>query len=392
VFLLDSRGDVQLEDLGEAVIIDSLVSIVRSVMHDALPKIQGCSERQIESELAGATGQLSDLLLTPLMDRLPEAHQVYISPDGQLNLLPFQILADSNGGYLIEEYTISYLSSGRDLLDFQDVGEGADPYALVLAAPDYEAMPVLSMPHLFAMPAGTRGQQRLGGPSDRTACLEHPFDPLPATQIEGETIASLLADRGVMTVGFISGADASEGRLKGLSNNPRVLHLATHGYYCPHAQLSGADDLVENPLLYSGLILAGANRMILEKPGSDTHGDDGILTSLEVSALSLTGTELVVLSACQSGVGEIENGEGVLGLRRSFQQAGARTVVMSLFDVPDASTATLMSRFYESWLAGMSKSAALREASLSILRENRKSGRGTHPLFWGGFILAGDPN
>ena len=174
-----------------------------------------------------------------------------------------------------------------------------------------------------------------------------------------------------------------------------MLHLATHAYFCPRAGFSGNVRLDENPLLYSGLVLAGANRVVngeIEYGSESTPAEDGILTSLEASGLNLMGTDLVVLSACQTGVGEVENGEGVYGLRRAFQLAGARSVVMSMFQVPDKSTQTLMTRFYDNWLSGQSKSQALRNASLSIIEERRAEHGGAHPLFWGGFVLVGDPN
>jgi CHAT domain-containing protein len=106
----------------------------------------------------------------------------------------------------------------------------------------------------------------------------------------------------------------------------------------------------------------------------------------------LVGTELVVLSACQTGLGEVVNGEGVFGLRRAFQHAGAQSIVMSMFAVPDEATVTLMERFYAGWLSGKAKSTALREAALSLLHEHRKKCGAAHPLFWGGFVLAGDPH
>ena len=174
-----------------------------------------------------------------------------------------------------------------------------------------------------------------------------------------------------------------------------MLHLATHGYFCPNARFSGDVKLQENPLLYSGLALAGANRLVngeFEYGSESAPAQDGILTSLEASGLNLMGTDLVVLSACQTGVGEVENGEGVYGLRRAFQLAGARSVVMSMFAVPDMATQTLMAGFYDNWLSGQSKVSALRQAALSIIEERRAKGGAAHPLFWGGFILVGDPN
>jgi CHAT domain-containing protein len=140
------------------------------------------------------------------------------------------------------------------------------------------------------------------------------------------------------------------------------------------------------------LILAGANRTIAEMNPDGLSDDDGILTALEAAHLNLGNTDLVVLSACQTGVGDVRSGEGVFGLRRAFQQAGARSIIMSLYEVPDETTSDLMTRFYENWLSDESKASALRNASLDLLAQRRAEGKSDHPLFWGGFILVGDPN
>ncbi len=168
------------------------------------------------------------------------------------------------------------------------------------------------------------------GPSERTQCLNRPFSPLSATYEEGSLVTRLLQERAGYEADFCYGAHGSEETLKSRNSPPRVLHLATHGYFCPETDLSSTEDVFENPLLYSGLVLAGANGSIAQDEhlaAQPPHVEDGILTSLEVSGLNLVGTELVVLSACQAGLGEIMSGEGVFGLRRSFQHAGAQLLL-----------------------------------------------------------------
>ena len=143
----------------------------------------------------------------------------------------------------------------------------------------------------------------------------------------------------------------------------------------------------ENPLLLSGLALAGANRRASAAP----DGDDGILTAEEVASLDLSGVEWAVLSACDTGVGEIKAGEGVFGLRRAFQIAGARSVIMSLWSVDDQSTRAWMSALYDARFArGRSTSDAVHDASLALLRDRRGKGLSTHPFFWAAFVAAGD--
>jgi CHAT domain-containing protein len=205
----------------------------------------------------------------------------------------------------------------------------------------------------------------------------------------------LLRTAGRFVTSCYFGRDAAEKALKAADMPPSVLHIATHSYFCPKANFSGTGELYENPLLYSGLVLAGANRSILRE-GDSAYAtqaiDDGLLSSLEVSGLNLIGTELAVLSACQSGLGEVRSGEGVFGLRRAFQHAGVRSIIMSMWSVPDRQTRELMQMFYENWLSGQSKSAALRQAALAILAQKRESTGSAHPLFWGGFVLVGDPD
>lgn len=185
----------------------------------------------------------------------------------------------------------------------------------------------------------------------------------------------------------------------------RVLHLATHGFFLGEhcrssldssrgiAKLARDDDETpppvggENPLLLSGLALAGANHR--EAAGPDE--EDGILTAEEIAELDLSGVEWAVLSACDTGLGEIRSGEGVFGLRRAFQVAGVRTLIMSLWAVEDESARAWMRALYEARLVKrMGAAEAVREASLTGLRERRERGESTHPFYWAGFVAAGD--
>jgi CHAT domain-containing protein len=218
------------------------------------------------------------------------------------------------------------------------------------------------------------------------------FPRLPGTRAEGERVAGRLEVRPWL------GADALEGRLKG-AGAPRVLHLATHGFFLsdqdrdPAAEgawvagaglgrLAGLG--LENPLLRSGLALAGANTW-LRRDQPPQEAEDGLLTAEDVSGMDLSGTELVVLSACETGLGQVHVGEGVFGLRRAFVLAGARTLVMSLWKVPDQQTQELMDDFYERVLAGQPVAEALRGAQLAL------KDREPDPHAWGAFVCLGDP-
>jgi CHAT domain-containing protein len=225
------------------------------------------------------------------------------------------------------------------------------------------------------------------------------FAPLAGTMTEVEDVAELSANDEGATL-RLTGVEASEEAFKRNAPGKRVLHLATHGFFvagrCPSAldptgsswrpeargEIAGAGD---NPLLLCGLALAGAN-------GRAARGksEDGMLTAYEVASIDLAGVEWVVLSACETALGDVRAGEGVLGLRRAFQTAGAATIVVSLWRVDDLSTLEWMRGLYASRLAGLSTAEAVRRASVAMITARRGEGRTTHPHAWGAFVAAGD--
>lgn len=399
-FQLSKEGRVEVVDLGEAALIDSLVAAYQDKMSNAGRRILRGHEASAEEELLETTARLYDLVFAPLETHLGGRERIFVSSDGELNLLPYYILPCPDGKYVIEKYEISYLSSGRDLVKHRQQKRPENDYALLVADPDFDmeimaqSAPVteLGPPAIIA---GPDSHIPVRGPSNRSECLKAPFGRIPSTRKEGRAIIKLLAGKGHLKADCYYGTEAAEEVLKSIVDPPKVLHLATHGYFCPEASFSGGVKVYENPLLYSGLVFAGANRMILkdqEEGMPQPPSEDGILTSLEVSGLNLMGTDLVVLSACRTGVGEVKSGEGVFGLRRSFQHAGARSIVMSMWDIPDRETVELMEGFYREWLSGNSKSQALRKSALKVLADRRRSKGVAHPLFWGGFVLVGNPN
>jgi CHAT domain-containing protein len=184
-------------------------------------------------------------------------------------------------------------------------------------------------------------------------------------------------------------AQASEEAFKRMSGGKRVVHLATHAYYMESScfpEAKGMSAVGENPLLQSGLLLAGAN---LHGEGAEAAaGEDGILTALEVSGMNLQGTDLVVLSACETGLGKVEQGEGVYGLRRAFQMAGAKTVVSSLWQVPDMESMKFMKSLYS--MDSQTYPELIQKAALKRITEARQRGRPTHPFTWGAFVATGE--
>ncbi|WP_353260156.1 CHAT domain-containing protein, partial [Prochlorothrix hollandica] len=323
-YVLRPGGEGVGVDLGEAKAIDQRLQIFRRFPRDPSQPIAPIK----------ALGQrLYQQLITPLLPYGGEASHWLISPDSQLNLLSFATLVDEQGDYLLQSRDITYLSSGRDLLRFDlshfDLSHVDLPHrnaqesparpqaTAIIANPDYNLNADRSLaPSLEPDPV----------PSTRSAAMAAtPWSPLPGTAEEAAVLQTLLPQAQVF-----SEAQATEFQVKTLAS-PQILHLATHGFFLPMDSDGG-----ENPLLRSGLILAGANQR-LGDPGS-SGGEDGILTALEVSGLDLQNTEMVVLSACETGLGEVTDGEGVYGLRRAFTLTGAASQVMTLWSVPDRET------------------------------------------------------
>ena len=231
------------------------------------------------------------------------------------------------------------------------------------------------------------------------------WSPLPGTRIEAEAIVKVLQGEKIREY---QGRSALEETVKSI-HSPRRLHVATHGFFLEDQDESAFQESgmqasrsvstnqavapgtvkIENPLLRSGIVLAGANRLGREKLQEGC--DDGIMTALEISGLPLRGTDLVVLSACDTGIGKVHKGEGVFGLGRAFHLAGARTVVMSLWSVPDQETQELMTGFYQRLKKGEGKASALQGASLAMIKERREKYGAAHPFFWASFICVGEP-
>jgi CHAT domain-containing protein len=347
------------------------------------------SETQAPTPAPGS--KLRETIFDPLLRTLGGRTRLLLAPDGELTRLPFEVLpSDPVGGRLIDTYQISYLNTGRDVLRFGLATTVQPTDAVVAGDPDFDLAQQVS-----SAPAPATASARRSRDFDRT---KYHFDRLPGTRIEAERIAALLGVQPWLE------HDVLKGRLKQDCRSPRILHLATHGFFLqdqPHDPNRGGSDLgviggepdgsgrlsgplPENPLLRAGLALAGANTWLQEKP-LPPEAEDGLLTAEDVSGLDLLATELVVLSACETGLGEVRTGEGVFGLQRAFVLAGAKTLVMSLWSVPDEPTRELMEDFYQRLLAGQPRAEALREA------QRKLKSHYPDPYFWGAFICQGDP-
>lgn len=383
-FVLTAGGAAPaLVDLGPAKAIDEAAAGFAGSMRAA------ASGKPDDRQTAQWAARLHDLAFKPLRGALGQSRQVFLSPDGALNLFPFEVLAPAGGRPLLEEFDFSYLSAGRDMLGFDAQGyataAAGTGRAALFGDPDFN----LGLKELAAQ-AKSMGYEPTRGGDVSGALRGQTFRRLPGTAVEVRSIRGELADAQVFL-----GASALEEALLGLKR-PRVLHLATHGFFlegqAEEGRRSGilplnpAGGQGENPLLRSGVLLAGANSALRQ------GGGQGVVTAEKLLRLNLRGTELVVLSACETGLGDVQAGEGVFGLRRALLQAGAQGIVMSLWSVPDRETGELMAAFYKHLAAGKStRPQALRQA----MREQRALSRERHatdnPYYWGAFVYLGEP-
>ena len=389
VYVLAAGGGdrVAMVDLGDAEAIDRAIATLKTAIKNPAD-VDG-------SEAAKAGRGLYDLVMAPLGGAIGDSRLLIISPDGNLNLIPFEVLLGPDGRYLIEDFTCAYLSAGRDVLNFTPTAAPAGRVVL-FGDPDFNRASPMPSP---ATP------DRLDQEHLSRAMADMHFSRLPGTREE------------VLALAAIQGQDDSQLFLEGKADAqslgqvvaPGILHLATHGFFLTDQKLSlllGLETVrdvgttavasaavgrpaFENPLLRSGLALAGANTALTA--GSE-QAEGGIVTAEKILELHLQGTDLVVLSACETGLGQVKAGEGVFGLRRAFAQAGAKHLVMSLWSVPDRETRELMVGFYRYMRQdGLGKSEALRRAALDAMAVARQRYGQPRPFFWGAFVLLGQP-
>ncbi|MFH1982949.1 MAG: tetratricopeptide repeat protein [Pseudomonadota bacterium] len=398
-FILPAGSGKQIgfADIGDADVIDGAIANFRMEISEDSADGGGISAEE--------TRKLHEMVFAPLLKALGPVKEVFISPDGNLSLIPFEVLQGKDGRYLIEDYTFNYISAGRDIVGFQDGQDNSGRYLLV-GAPDFESSPGENSGTVSDMTphrqTGTKIAKRSVNLSDVS------FAPLIHTKEELNAIGEIV---GRSHADIYTGKDALE---EVLTNNPspELLHLATHGFFLSDGDEGGgagrgwqSTDLskgdgqssagiqreltIENPLLRSGIFLAGAKRSLTTGYAGT---NDGIVTAEKILGLNLQGTRMVVLSACDTGLGEVKSGEGVFGLRRAFTQAGAKSLVMSLWKVPDLETKELMVQFYRNIKTGtMNRCQALRQAALKQKEIVRERYGHTNPRYWGAFVFMGQP-
>jgi CHAT domain-containing protein len=324
-----------------------------------------------------------------------------LSPDGALWLLPWNAIPVEDKRFLVEDFSLRYVISGRELVH-QDK-QAAFGAPLLFADPAYDLTPDKIRAAIQAIfkdfkfdPNATRSL------TSKTSLGRVP--PLPSTRLEAEAITpSVEQVTGKAPIRYL-GSYALESVVKRVKRPP-MLVISTHGFFLPDEQRKSEPEReqedrplpsgelraispahmpapIENPLLRCGLMLAGCNQ-------PSPTGDDGILTGMEIVGIDLRGTNLVVLSACQTGIGKVQVGEGVAGLRQAFQLAGAEGVVATLWQVPDRDSAILMRDLFENLAQDQNAADALRNAQLARISSRRERNGAAHPFFWAAWTVTG---
>jgi tetratricopeptide (TPR) repeat protein/CHAT domain-containing protein len=405
-------GRATLVDLGDAAAIDDAVARCRQCV-ESFFSVAGSAglERATETAMA-ETARLNALVWQPLEKAAGDAKSLVVSPDGSLWLYPWEALSDGEGRFLVEKKQISYVITGRQIAVHKarkaDNARKSGTDAAIFADPDYDA-------ELGESGAGRPNawsdaiRVLLGTAAPRGLLGNATVRPLAGAASEADAFAAAMQSYVAAAPRVYRGKQASESEFKKLQS-PRVLVISTHGFFLPDQSFDnipvteeakrlqtryavnrfvgrapGNELIVPNPLLRCGLALAGANRH------HDTaEADDGVLTGLEILGADLGGTELVVLRACEGGIGAVRDAEGTVGLHYAFQLAGAETVVAALWSIPVKPSSELMQTFFDNLVKKQGKAEALRNAHVSLIEHIRKTTGSAHPALWAGFAVIGD--
>ncbi|MBX2963799.1 MAG: CHAT domain-containing protein [Cyclobacteriaceae bacterium] len=297
----------------------------------------------------------------PIQQKLGQVSTIYLSADGIYNQINLEAIPSPDGRYILDNANIVMISNTKDLYLNKIKSR---------AVPDNVAS-MFGNPTFYLTASNKTG----------------PITPLPGTEIEINQIQQLLKQKGWKTEEYLD-IQATEDRIKEL-NSPKIFHVATHGFYKPSEEIKLEDEmegnelaLTQNPLMRNGLLLKGAGDL-LDKTEYNYNMENGILTAYEAMNLNLDKTDLVVLSACETGLGELQQGEGVFGLQRAFLVAGAKILIMSMFKVDDEATQKLMLKFYQKWLTTNN----IRQSFIDAKKELRTEY--PEPIYWGAFMMIG---
>lgn len=340
--------------LGDAAIVESAI---RDWRESVIPRTDGTLYSEEESRRRGTV--LASLVWEPLAAIVGGSTRVFVAAAGELSFVAFEALPANTDEYLVQQFDFAYLPSGRALV--RHTADEPKSGAIIVGNPDFAA--------------GGRGPQV-------------PFASLSGAEKEAQSLHSE-----IQRSSLLIGAEATETTVN-RAFSPEILHLATHAFFAPRRadgtrSASGMwRNLSDpNPMRRAGIALSGANAAMAGNiaPGSS----DGILTAEEILNMRLSGTRIVAISACESGLGESRGGEGVYGLRRAFAIAGAETLVMSLWSVSDQSTRFIMEDFYQLYVAGHRPTTAMTEVKRNWLRHFGPGTPQHHPFYWAPFTVSG---
>ena len=358
-----------------------------------VPLFENRQLKGVSSSIYYTSASLYNLVWKPLEEELSGVKDIYFSPSGELHRIGIEYIPMSKTENICDRYTLHRLSSTRQLAAIQDETKGEK--TVLYGGLRYDGK------------SGDGAQNSVNSTERRslfipqyanvdTLGLRGSYEYLPGTKDEADQIASNLKSHSI-PYSYYEGNDGTEESFKGLDGTkPRLLHIATHGFYLTEQDALRTDFArplmleedrhayhEDKPMTRSGLLLSGC-QAALDHQELPAGAEDGILTAQEISKLDLRGLDLVVLSACQTGLGDITSGEGVFGLQRGFKQAGARTIIMSLWKVSDSATRQLMTSFYGHYLSGKSKEQAFRMAQDGLRKQGMPNQKKPD---WAAFVM-----
>ena len=367
--IINAKGEIQNIDLGPSKNIDKLIENGLVASEKSLSDSQEIFD------------QISNLLIKPLESSISDSKIIIISPHLELNRIPFSALrSPKSKNFLNEDYELRLVTTGRELIEIENTTKNKNK-PLIIANPNFNLRNFKNNQNNIHNTSQIRSKE----------VKSKNWGMLPGTEKEGTSIAKI-------TNGIFAKGDKATSLIIQKTPRPKILHIASHSYYFGDLYRNRSKNkypnLVnkknnfnnslynENPLLRSGIVLAGANNP------NEFNNDDGYLTALEITKLDLRGTDLVVISGCESGLGEIRSGEGVYGLKRAIAIAGAKSSLLSLWKVNDSATAEFMEDFYTRLKNGESKTEALAKTQKEFRTHPIQAWR--HPNVWAAFQLSGD--
>ncbi len=371
-WIVGKTGPPRIVDLGSARSLDRTIMRLRTTLYESVAEVEKIGERESYQILKPAIEKATKVIWEPLRENFGNAKVVIISPDQATWLLPWAAMLNPDGSFAIEKYQIQLELTGRDLI--RPSALPANPTAVLFADPDYGDVKT----------------------DDGEGFRVGEFGQLEFASEEATAIAPLIAKITSVQPKLLVGKRAQESEFKKLSQ-PSIIVFTTHGFFvnaegqilaAGGIQDSTVDQSVEiakNPLLQCGLALADANA----HTSIDSMTNDGVLTGTEIAGVDLRGTQLAVLSACETGLGSLDATGGVVGLRSAFHAAGTQCVLGSLWHVNDYSTSQMMPDFFAELVNTHDLRRAIQIAQIRQIKLRRQDCGMAHPFFWAAFNLSG---